>query len=238
MINLKNKIFSSREDCFREFVKDISALLLGSVKKYGEASFAVSGGQTPQHVFPILAKKLLPWGQISITLVDERWVEPLHPDSNEGLARRLLMKGPAAAARFIGLKTSADNPFDGQENCEVALAGLCWPLDAIFLGMGEDGHIASLFPGEADWLYAPARTFPVASPLGSPSGSSSCYGLYARLKFKKAPIDLGTNTLQGARDNNLIASSGFTMSVQINTFLQSNSASRCLKLPTSTLAQL
>jgi 6-phosphogluconolactonase len=163
MINLKNKIFSSREDCFREFVKDISALLLGSVKKYGEASFAVSGGQTPQHVFPILARKHLPWGQVSITLVDERWVEPLHPDSNEGLARRLLMKGPAAAARFIGLKTSADNPFDGQENCEVALAGLCWPLDAIFLGMGEDGHIASLFPGEADWLYAPARTFPVAT---------------------------------------------------------------------------
>jgi len=157
MINLKNKIFSSREDCFREFVKDISALLLGSVKKYGEASFAVSGGRTPQRVFPILARKHLPWVQVSITLVDERWVEPLHPDRKKGLARRLLMKGPAAAARFTGLKTSADNPFDGQEKCGVALAGLCGPLDGIFLGMGEYGHIASLFPGEADWLDAQAR---------------------------------------------------------------------------------
>jgi 6-phosphogluconolactonase len=73
------------------------------------------------------------------------------------------MQGPAAAANFIGLMTSANNPFDGQEQCGVALAGLEWPLDGIFLGMGEDGHIASLFPGKADWLDATARTFPVAA---------------------------------------------------------------------------
>ena len=163
MIEPNDKTFSCREDCFRECVTDISALLLGSIEKYGQASIAVSGGRTPEHIFPILGNKQLPWGQVSITLADERWVDPLHPDSNEGLVRRLLMQGPATAARFIGLKTSADNPFDGQEQCGVALAGMGWPLDGIFLGMGEDGHIASLFPGEADWLDAPARIFPVAA---------------------------------------------------------------------------
>jgi len=163
MIKSNNKTFSCREDCFRECVTDMSALLLRSIEKYGKASFAVSGGRTPEHIFPLLANKHLPWGQVSITLADERWVEHQHPDSNEGLARRLLMQGPAVAARLIGLKTSADNPFDGQEKCEMALAGLDWPLDGIFLGMGEDGHIASLFPGEADWLDVTARTFPVAA---------------------------------------------------------------------------
>lgn len=163
MVVLNEKKFSCREDCFREFVTEISTLLVGSVKNYGQASFAVSGGRTPEDIFPILANKELPWAQISITLADERWVEFLHPDSNEGLARRLLMQGPAAAARFIGLKTSADNPFDGQKKCGMALASLDWPLDGIFLGMGEDGHIASLFPGEADWLDAPSRIFPVAA---------------------------------------------------------------------------
>jgi len=163
MVELNEKKFSCREGCFRTLVADISALLLGSVENYGQATFAVSGGRTPEHIFPILANEHLPWAQISITLADERWVEPLNPNSNEGLARRLLMQGPAAAACFIGLKTSADNPFDGQKKSEMALAGLNWPLDGIFLGMGEDGHIASLFPGEADWLDTQARTFPVAA---------------------------------------------------------------------------
>ena len=163
MINLNEKFFPCREDCFREVVADVSALILASVENYGQASIAVSGGRTPKHIFPILASKCLPWAQVSITLADERWVVPKHPDSNEGLARRLLMQGPAAAARFIGLMTSAKNPFDGQEKCGVALAGLEWPLDGIFLSMGEDGHIASLLPGESDWLGATTRTFPVAA---------------------------------------------------------------------------
>ena len=81
----------------------------------------------------MLANMPLRWSKVRVTLADERWVEPIHPESNEGLARRLLIQGPAAAAHFIGLKNSAENPFDGQVNCETSLKNLNWPLDGIFL---------------------------------------------------------------------------------------------------------
>jgi len=163
---LELRVFSSLEDCVQKVADDIRACIDSALNEYGCASFAVSGGRTPEHIFPILANMDLPWNQVSITLADERWVDPLHPDSNEGLTRRLLMQGPAAAAHFVGLKTAADNPFDGQEECETALASLNWPLDGIFLGMGEDGHIASLFPSGADWLDAQGRALDVAASGG------------------------------------------------------------------------
>lgn len=163
MAEIKAKIFSCRKDCFHSFVKDFSTLIMGSIKKRGQTSIAVSGGRAPRQIFPMLANMPLPWSRVSITLADERWVDPLHSHSNEGLAKRLLIQGPAAAAHFVGLKNSAENPFDGQFNCGISLASLNWPLDGIFLGMGEDGHIASLFPGKADWLDAQALIFPVAA---------------------------------------------------------------------------
>ncbi len=137
--------------------------LRDAVAKRGRATLAVSGGRTPEHIFPLLSQAELPWARVTVTLADERWVEPGHPDSNEGLARRLLIQGPASAARFIGLKTGHADPIDGREECETALATLKWPLDLLFLGMGEDGHIASLFPGADAWLSAPGRALGVAA---------------------------------------------------------------------------
>ena len=161
MANLTS--FPSINACARRLGEDLVACLQDALEKRERASFAVSGGRTPEHIFPVLAEKDMAWDRISVTLTDERWVEPIHPDSNEGLARRLLLQGPASAARFIGLKTAAENPQDGREGSEAALSTLDWPLDAIFLGMGEDGHIASLFPGSDDWMDAPGRALAVAA---------------------------------------------------------------------------
>lgn len=156
------RYFNSLADCTRDVVEDMTSYLGRTIEKHGKASLAVSGGRTPKYIFPLLSKASLPWAKITLTLADERWVASDHIDSNEGLARRLLMQGAAAQAQFIGLKSNHDDPLLGQQTIESSLAGLAWPLDAIYLGMGEDGHIASLFPG-GDWETCDGRCVGVSA---------------------------------------------------------------------------
>jgi len=127
-------------------------------------SFAGSGGTTPKAVYPIMAKADLPWARVVVTLTDERWVPVDDPQSNEGLARRHLLVGAAAAAEMIGLKNDAATPSDGLIAAERALAPLPWPLDVVYLGMGPDGHIASLFPSADTWGNDAARLVSAHSP--------------------------------------------------------------------------
>ena len=104
---------------------------------------AFPGGSTARIVLSVLAAERLPWDRIRVTLTDERWVPPVHPDSNERLLRSLL-KGPATEATVLGLYTGAATP---EAALPELLAGRPLP-EIILLGMGEDCHIASLFPGD------------------------------------------------------------------------------------------
>ncbi len=155
--------FSDIQSCTEQLVDDISACLRNAIEKRGRATLVVSGGRTPNHIFPVLSRADLAWENVFVTLADERWVGPDHSDSNEGLTRRRLIQEAAVKARFVGLKTKHGNPFDGCADVEVALANLVWPLDGVYLGMGEDGHIASLFPGDGGWQDAPGRALAVGA---------------------------------------------------------------------------
>ncbi len=110
------------------------------------ASFLVSGGSTPQVLYEALAKSDLDWSKVSIALVDERWLPNDHKASNEATIRRNLLVNKAAAANFIAMKNSFETASAGRQLCEQAYASLNTPYDLCLLGMGSDGHFASLFP--------------------------------------------------------------------------------------------
>lgn len=106
---------------------------------------AVSGGRSPVAFFEALAQVKLDWLNVIVTLVDERLVPPQHPDSNAALVRRHLLQHAAAAAHFLPLVNEQTDVSDPAAALAETEAGFPMP-DIAVLGMGTDGHTASLFP--------------------------------------------------------------------------------------------
>ena len=125
----------------------IEAELNQAIASRGVALLVVSGGNTPKPLFEALSQKTLPWDKVIVTLADERWVDLDSDASNEAMVRNMLLQGPAAKAKFIPLKNSAKTASEGQNICQKTLASLPEIFDVVILGMGDDGHTASLFPG-------------------------------------------------------------------------------------------
>ncbi|QUD88755.1 6-phosphogluconolactonase [Phenylobacterium montanum] len=143
----QEQLFDIREDRTAALAREIAVRLEDAVQARGAASLVATGGSTPGPLYDALAQAPLSWDRVSITLSDERWVPPDDPSSNENLVRRRLLTGHAAGAWFVGLKTPHATPADGAAEVEKALAALPCPFDVVVLGMGGDGHFASLFPG-------------------------------------------------------------------------------------------
>jgi 6-phosphogluconolactonase len=123
------------------------AAIADALPPAGPATLVVTGGSTPGPLYDRLARRRLGWDRITVTLTDDRWVEPTSPDSNERLVRERLLVGPAAEAAFVPLKRGDYSPQYDARAAEPDIAALL-PSAAVVLGMGEDGHIASLFPND------------------------------------------------------------------------------------------
>jgi len=146
---LEEKSYKTIDAAANVLAEDLAITISDAIASRGQALMAVSGGHTPQLVFNHLRGKKLAWNRVTLTLTDERWVPPDHPDSNEKLVRSFLLKGSASRAIFIPLFGGEESPLVGESNCENRLRGMNLPFDAVYLGMGEDGHFASLFPNDS-----------------------------------------------------------------------------------------
>lgn len=119
-----------------------------AVNARGRASLLVPGGKTPVAVFEALRVRDLPWDRVYISLTDERRVPEDDAASNAKLVREHLLQDAAAAAHFYPLHRHGVDERSDEAACGAALSMLPRPFDAVILGMGEDAHIASMFPGD------------------------------------------------------------------------------------------
>lgn len=134
-------------DCLTDSLKDkIIECLSAGIKEKDYATLVLSGGSTPKKLLNKLSCVELDWHKVRVTLVDERWVDPLSTQSNEKLVRDNFLINKAEKARFFHLKTNGQFAKDSITALNVTFEKLSSPLDVVILGMGLDGHTASFFP--------------------------------------------------------------------------------------------
>lgn len=138
--------FPDRAAASRAAADLLANALRADLARNDQASLVVSGGSTPAACFGLLAEELLDWSQVVILLSDERWVPPDHADSNERLVRDRLLRQRAAAARFVPCYRHDHSPEQAVKRVAAELEAVRRPFSSVLLGMGEDGHVASLFP--------------------------------------------------------------------------------------------
>jgi len=160
---------SDAQRCAQSLANVVADALREAIDTQGYASLVVSGGRSPLSFFASLAAQPLNWSRVVVSLADERWVAPGDAASNETLVRDHLLQGPAAAARFIDMYHPGATLEEAAEQADAALAELPQPIDVLVLGMGEDGHTASLFPGSPLLAAAlspdcPRRCLPMQAP--------------------------------------------------------------------------
>ncbi|UTW12854.1 6-phosphogluconolactonase [Marinobacterium rhizophilum] len=146
--------FDTPEQATQALAEHIRQGLAQAVDARGEAAIALSGGRTPIPLFQRLSKTALPWSSISVTLADDRWLATDQADSNAGLIKQHLLQHEAQQARFISLWQAGKTAQEAVADCAGRLAALPDLLDMVVLGMGNDGHTASLFPCASELEHA------------------------------------------------------------------------------------
>ena len=151
------------DSILNNLTESIADSLNSGISSNDRASLVVCGGNSPLQLYKNLSSKNLDWSKFSIFLGDDRVLPADHKDSNNFLIHQYLIKNNATAASFHALLDHKDS-----------MEGIKHPFDVVLLGLGNDGHFASLFPAQLNIPEAfDAEAFPtiIASDqeLGSPS---------------------------------------------------------------------
>jgi 6-phosphogluconolactonase len=138
--------FETREEASVAAAEAIAERLAVRLDAQSGASVVVSGGTTPDRCFDLLSEKPLDWRRTQIVLSDERWVPPDDEASNERLVRDALLKGEAAPAKLLSVFSMTTGIQARCDEIDQQIRLGPFPFACSLLGMGEDGHFASLFP--------------------------------------------------------------------------------------------
>ncbi|MDJ0917959.1 MAG: 6-phosphogluconolactonase [Woeseiaceae bacterium] len=147
---MEDFIFESREAASISAADFLASCMERRLEQQRRASFIITGGSSPGRCYEALSEKELDWDRVDIVLSDERWVPADHEDSNERQARQTLMQGNAAAATLHPMYSAEADIKVRVEELNAELRMLPIPFSVALLGMGEDGHFASLFPDAND----------------------------------------------------------------------------------------
>lgn len=145
MNNISNHLFENRKQLAVDLASDIIVHLDKAISKKGQALLAVSGGSTPKQLFQELSTRALAWNKVTIILVDERYVSPDDPRSNEKLVRENLVIDKASEANILGFWMDNYTIHDAMKALDSKFQNMN-DIDVVVLGMGLDGHTASFFP--------------------------------------------------------------------------------------------
>lgn len=139
------KTFSNEDALTDTFTQTICEQLQQAIRERGRAYLVVSGGRTPVPLFNQLSQQDLPWSQVTVLLADERWLPADHEASNTRLVRQHLLQKKAADAEFLHFANDAET-IDAAVAAFNQQAAELPTFDVVVLGLGEDGHTASIFP--------------------------------------------------------------------------------------------
>jgi 6-phosphogluconolactonase len=140
------KTFHHKADLEVNLANDLINCIHHAIEKHGEARILVSGGNTPKHLYQLLSHKNILWDKVTLGLVDERFVPTSDSYSNEKMIRETFMQDFAKEATFIGMVANPENYVENERLVNISYQHFFERLDIILLGMGSDGHVASLFP--------------------------------------------------------------------------------------------
>jgi 6-phosphogluconolactonase len=175
---LRQSLYENTDALNQDFCQRIASILQQAIETDGRASLVVSGGRTPAALFDALSNLSLDWSKVDISLADERWVDIDNDASNEKMLRSKLLVNKAALANFVGLKTPHNDAADAIDACTTNFVHFKRPFDVLILGMGEDGHTASLFPCSEQISQGldldSGKTFLAVQPTTAPNQRMRC----------------------------------------------------------------
>lgn len=148
MINVNN--FFSQHQAIDFVCQNIKNSIEIALQHNNRASMILTGGVTCRNFLFSLSKLEIDWSKVWIILSDERWVPVTHEDSNEKQLKELFLKYLLISPNYISLKTKHNFPQEAIVDLEKKINDIPLPFDCSLLSMGDDGHVASLFPGN-DW---------------------------------------------------------------------------------------